>query len=510
MNTESRTINATRNILWGYIASFSRIILEFVLRTVFIQQIGSTYLGVNGLYTNVLGILSLSELGIGTSMNFSLYRPVAENDTEKIKSLMKFYCKAYRIIAMAVAVMGIVMIPFLPVIIKNADSITQNELIIYYLIYLFNTVTSYCVSYKYSLVNAYQHNYIITKIEMYFKCITIFAQIIVLFVFKNFLMYLLIQALIGIVQKIFLSIYIDKKYPILRDRNVSAISEDDKKLLKDNVKGTLVHKLGEAAIYQTDNIIISSFISITLVGYVSNYTLVINAVATFTNAIFNSLISGYGNFIVKESRERQEELLYINQFLSFVIYGFVTVCLFILIQPFITVWLGAEHKIDNFSAYLMMINVYFSGERLMLGNYKTAAGIFLQDRWITVLRSILNIVLSVVFVKLIGLPGIYLGTVIQGIVGNLFTPAIVYKNMFNKTSHRYYLNSLKYLSAMAIMLAVTYAVSINTFKTETVTSFVITVMATVVITGIVYLVFFWNNKYFLILRQKASALIYRN
>ena len=345
---------------------------------------------------------------------------------------------------------------------------------------------------------------------MYFKCITIFAQIIVLFVFKNFLMYLLIQALIGIVQKIFLSIYIDKKYPILRDRNVSAISEDDKKLLKDNVKGTLVHKLGEAAIYQTDNIIISSFISITLVGYVSNYTLVINAVATFTNAIFNSLISGYGNFIVKESRERQEELLYINQFLSFVIYGFVTVCLFILIQPFITVWLGAEHKIDNFSAYLMMINVYFSGERLMLGNYKTAAGIFLQDRWITVLRSILNIVLSVVFVKLIGLPGIYLGTVIQGIVGNLFTPAIVYKNMFNKTSHRYYLNSLKYLSAMAIMLAVTYAVSINTFKTETVTSFVITVMATVVITGIVYLVFFWNNKYFLILRQKASALIYRN
>ena len=118
MNTESRTINATRNILWGYIASFSRIILEFVLRTVFIQQIGSTYLGVNGLYTNVLGILSLSELGIGTSMNFSLYRPVAENDTEKIKSLMKFYCKAYRIIAMAVAVMGIVMIPFLPVIIK--------------------------------------------------------------------------------------------------------------------------------------------------------------------------------------------------------------------------------------------------------------------------------------------------------------------------------------------------------------------------------------------------------
>lgn len=507
MNIESRTINATKNIFWGYIASIARIALEFVLRTIFIYQIGSVYLGINGLYTNVLGMLSLSELGIGTSMSYSLYKPIATGDTEKIKSLMLLFKKAYRIIAFTVAIIGLCIVPFLSYIITNADNISHSELIIFYLIYLFNTVTSYFVSYKYSLVTAYQKSYIITKLEMIFKCITIVTQAIMLIIFKSFLAYLLSQAVIGLLQKIISAIYIDKKYVFLRDKNVQPVDEEDKKVLKDNVKGSLVHKIGEVAIYQTDSIIISAFISTALVGYVSNYTLIINAIATFTNAIFNSLISGYGNFIAKESKEKQEEMLYINQFLAFVVYGFVTICMYILIQPFISLWLGQAQKIDDISCALLMVNIYFSGERLMLNNYKVAAGIFLQDRWVTILRSITNIVLSLALVNILGLSGVYIGTLLQGILGNIFEPRIVCKNMFGKSGRRYYLNSIKYILSVFIPIVALTIISYNIMTKVTITRFIILFFISIVVIMIVYFVFYAKNQYNRFILSKAKRLL---
>ena len=506
---ETRTVKAARNIFWGYAANLIRIILEFVLRTIFIAQIGNTYLGINGLYTNILGMLALSELGIGTSMSYSLYKPIAEGNIEKIKSLMKLFKNAYRVIATVVAVVGIIIIPFLPYIINGVDNISQNDLILFYVIYLFNTVTTYFVSYKYSLVNAYQQNYVITKLEMYFKCITIVVQAIMLLWLKSFLAYLISQSIVGIIQKIFSAVYIDKKYPFLKDNSSFPLDTEDKELLKNNVKGNLIHKLGEVAICQTDNIIISSFISTKLVGYVSNYTLIINAVSTFTNAVFNSLTSSYGNFIASEEKKRQEELLYVNQFLSFIVFGFVTIMLYILTQPFIALWLGEAQKIDNISCALIMLNVYFTGERVMLVNYKTAAGIFLQDRWITLTRSIVNIAVSVALVFIIGLPGVYIGTFIQGIISNLFLPNVVYKNMFSKSAKKYYINSVKYVISIAVVLTVSSVMANMISDKSTIFHFVLLMIMTLFFMVVFYILLYRKNQYNLLLMQKIKNLLVR-
>lgn len=507
MAGKSRTEYAAKNITWGYIYSFVRIFLEFILRTVFIYKIGTTYLGVNGLYTNVLGVLSLSELGIGVSMNYSLYRPIAEGDQQKIKALMSYFKKAYRIIALVVSVIGVVIVPFLQYIIKDAEGLSNKELILYYMIYLFNTVTSYFVSYKYSLVNAYQKNYIITKSDTYFKIITIVLQTVILFIFKSFLLYLICQALVALVQKIYLSAYISKMYPWLKDKETVALESEDKQQLKNNVKGTLVHKLGEVAIYQTDNIIISSFINITTVGLVSNYTLINNAINTFTNAMFNSLTAGYGNFIAKESKERQEELLYINQFLAFGVFGFVAVCLLVLTQPLIGIWVGEKNMIDDFSMILLVLHIFFSGDRLIMSNYKTAAGIFLQDRWVTILRIIANLVLSLLLVNFIGLPGIYIGTFVQGILGNIIEPIIVYKNMFGHSPVKYYLNSLKYIVVTAIIYIVIRFIIDKIYTAKSLGLFIAITALTAAIFVILYVGIFWRNRYFIILKNKAFSVI---
>ena len=210
--TQSRTEMAAKNILWGYINTIATTILKFVCRWAFIHTIGITYLGINGLYTSILGVLSLTELGIGTAMNYSLYKPVAERDTDKIKSLMVYYKKAYRYVALVITVLGVALIPFLPKLIKGADGV--DHLVLYYVLFLFNTVSSYFVSYKYSLAGADQKNYVVNNINTVVTIIMNILQIVALFVFRSFLAYLLIQIgclllgkcpIVGIARKVHLA-----------------------------------------------------------------------------------------------------------------------------------------------------------------------------------------------------------------------------------------------------------------------------------------------------------------
>ncbi|MDY5699752.1 MAG: polysaccharide biosynthesis protein, partial [Lachnospiraceae bacterium] len=274
---------AAKNIAFGYIGNITSTVLGFVLRTVFIQRLDETLLGVNGLYTGVLTMLSLAELGIGTALNYSLYAPVANNDLEKIKSYMLFYKKAYLAIAGVVAGIGIILIPFLKFFIKDPGDYGMQELTIYYLIFLFNTVSTYFVAYKYSLVNAQQKNYIQTNVLTLTKLATTISQIIVLLVTANFLFYLLAAATVELIQKIYVNQYLNRLYPYLRDKNVKPLEKEETQAVKEKTKALVCHKVGDVARLQTDSIIISSFIQVSLVGVVDNYTMVINSISGFVN-----------------------------------------------------------------------------------------------------------------------------------------------------------------------------------------------------------------------------------
>jgi O-antigen/teichoic acid export membrane protein len=409
---------------------------SFINRTVFIYFLEAGYLGVSGLFTNVLGLLSFSELGIGTAINYSLYKPIANNDTEKIKSLMRLYKIAYRIIAVCVCVMGLVLFPFLKYLV-NTD-ISMMEIQIYYWIFLFNTVSSYFVTYKTSYVSAIQKDYIVTNINTIGQIVIYISQIVGIFIFKNYLTYLLIQALIGVVQKVFTVIYINRKFPILTENVVQPVDDCTRKELFKNVKALVIHKLGDISVHQTDNIIISVLVNTVTVGFVSNYTTLSGMVTRFTNVIFNSFTASLGNLIAIETPKKQKEIFETFDFIGFWIFGFVTISFITLVQPFITLWIGRDMLIDDFTMVLFFTTIYLEGQSLTVNNFKVAAGRFDDDKWVAFVQTIVNLIVSIIAVKLIGLTGVYIGTIAQRLIVNIVRPLIVYKEVLHDDVTQYF------------------------------------------------------------------------
>ena len=359
---------AQKNIAFGYIGQAATSLMSFILRTIFIMNLSEELLGVNSLYTNILSILSMAELGIGTALNFALYKPVAEEDTEKIKSYMQMYRRAYRTIAVVVAVIGLCIAPFLPYLIKDPGEITVSEMTLYYFIFLFNTVSTYFVSYKYSLCNAEQRNYIQTNINTLTKIVTTALQILVVIVTKNFLLYLLTDMLVQLTQKIFVSRYLNHLYPYLQDKNVQPLSKEESGEVWRKTKALVMHKIGDVARLQTDSLIISSFIAVAVSGMVDNYNLVINAVTNFVNILLNSVISGFGNLIATEDREHQFRLFKVYRFFANWVYGFLVTGFYVLLTPLIRIWLGDAWVLSSAAVTLILVDLYFKGERIVLSN----------------------------------------------------------------------------------------------------------------------------------------------
>ena len=450
---KSRILYTGKNIFWGYISTFLTTILSFICRTAFIKTIGVDFLGINGLYASVLGVLSLTELGIGTAMNYSLYKPVAENDTEKIKSLMTVFKSAYRIVAIVVTVLGLMILPFLDVLVTGADGIKNVKF--YYLFFLFNTVSTYFVSYKYSLVNADQKNYVITNITAVFNIAMHAFQIAVLFIFESYVAYLIIQAIMQLIQKIYTAIYIDKHYPYLKEKNVTPLEKNEKKKIITNVKALILHKIGDISVNQTDNIIISAFINVTTVGLVSNYTLITNTVNTFVNVAFGGTIGSLGNLFASSDKKKQHEVFRAMDFVDFWIYSFSSIALFSLIQPFISLMWG-NLTLPISVVALFVLNNYMVGQRVSVNNIKIAGGIFNQDKYLAIIQSIVNLVVSVALAFKFGIIGVYIGTIVSGVIPSLVRPWIVYKNLFDDSVFKYYKDYFLRLILTIIMCAGAY------------------------------------------------------
>lgn len=497
----TRTENTAKNIFWGYVANIVSLLAQFASRTIFIYTIGVSYLGINGLFTSVLGMLSLTELGIGTAINFSLYKPVAEGDKEKIKSLMLLYKKAYRLIALVVTIIGLAILPFLPFLIKEANNIPNVSL--YYVIFLFNTVSSYFVSYKYGLVNAEQKGYIVNNLNSIFSIIITIVQSIILLLFRNYLAYLIVHAMLQLIQKIAIGIYLNRRYPYLKE-NADTLPPDEKKKIKDNVGALILHKIGEISIYQTDNIIISAFISVILVGKISNYNLIITSVTSFITIIFNSVTASMGNLIALGDAKRQVEVFNIYNFLGFWLYGFAAVCYWVLFTPFITLWIGPENLIDEISLALLILSQYLVGQRLTVNNVKVAGGIFQQDKYVSLIQGGVNLIISLLLGRLIGLPGIYIGTVVSGLIATIAKPVIVYKHMYQMSAKHYFKKSAVYLSVTVLTAILLRWSSTLIIAQLTWIRFFVLVIVCAIVVNLIFLLIFFRTKEFqgIIIRLK--------
>ena len=490
----SRLKMTAKNAFWSYFSMIASLLLQFISRTVFIHYLGEGYLGINGLFSNVLGVLSFAELGIGTAINFSLYKPVATHDTERIKAYMYYYKWAYRVIALIVSVLGLVLVPFLHILVKDPGNV--GNITVYYLIYLFNTVTSYFVSYKYSLVNAEQKNYIYTNVNLLVSTTTTVVQIVSLFIWKSFLIYLLVAAIFGVFQKVFISIYFDRLYPYLKEKNVQKLSIEDQKTLITKIKALVIHKVGDVSVHQTDNIIVSAFVNTRMVGLLSNYNLLISTVSGCINVLFNSVTGSLGNMVATESKEYQYSIFKKYRFIGFWFYGFTAIALAILMTPFITLWIGDKMVVNAVVINLLVVDYYMIGQRICLNNIKSAAGVYEPDKYVALLQAVVNLVASIGLVKVIGLPGVYVGTIIQGTLSTVLKPILSYKVLFGLSSRCYFIDSAKYGIAVIAAYGICLALKNLIMPTVTIVNFIITMAVVTIIPNLLFFIVFHRTEEF--------------
>lgn len=483
------------------------LLMNFIQRTVFIYVLGRTLSGVNGVYTDVLSVLSLTELGIGTALNYSLYKPVAERNIEKIKSYMRFYKKAYLTIAGVIAVLGIAISPFLKYILKNPGNLTVRELTLYYYLFLFNTVISYFVTYKYSLVNAEQKNYIQTNITTLTKMATATVQIAVLLLFRNFLFYLLAQSVVELLQKIFVTAYLNRLYPYLRDPDVQKLTTQETQVVATKTKALICHKIGDVARLQTDKIIISSFVNVDTAAVVDNYVYIITYVGNFVNIIFDSVISGFGNVVATESKERQYLLFKVYRFFACWLFGFGAVGFFHLLTPFIGgVWLhDSSWTLPQITVALLVMDFYLKGGRTVLLNFKIASGLFEQDRFLPLIQGAVNLVVSIALVQKIGVTGVYVGTLISGIMANLIRPGIIYRVCFAKKAGNYFRDSLKYIGVILAVGVVITPIRRVVMGKVTIFTFALMVLLITLLYNLVFLAVFHRTEEFSYLWEAVAA-----
>ena len=448
-----RLKNSSYNVLFNILQLMVTTILTFVTRTFFIRYLGKELLGLDGLFTNILSMLSLTDLGIGTAISFSLYKPLAEGDNDKVSCLMTLYKKIYRIIALIILIIGICLIPALPFFSKGY---TSGSLYLYYLVYLVNTVFSYLLTYKGPLITADQHEYKMFWIQLSFTVVMYVSQIIILVKTENFMYYLLAMFISNLLRNIIGNIYITKMYKNIDFSKEEKVDKKTANTITQNVKNMFISKIGDYLLNGTDNIIISA-IDITLTGIYSNYLAIVGVMKTLINAIYNGVTASFGNVMAIEKQDVQENVFKISIFICFLISGLITLELIFLFNPFIKLWAGEDYLVSFKLSIVIALNFYFYSNHISLNSLKMASGQYKADRFVAIIQAIVNLFVSIVLGYYIGLAGVILGTLISYLtVGFIFRPLLLIKNIFNKSAFEYFLNQAKYGITLLMVFIINY------------------------------------------------------
>ena len=451
-NRDTRTSFAVRNSLFGLIGKLLTIVAQFAARTVFVYLLGRNYLGVNGLYTDILNVLSFAELGFGSAMTFALYGPVARGEDELVRQLLRFYKTVYRIIACVIAAAGLALTPFLQFIVTGSGTLSLFELRLYFIIFLINTIISYFVTYKYGYINALQKSYVQSNLETATKIVVNLVQLAILMITSSFLAYLVSNTVTLLLSRMAIALYLNRTYPILSERPVVSLPKNVRTSILNEVKGLSVHQFASVAVYATDSIIISAVptLGIVVVGAVSNYNMIFNAVTSVLVVIFNGMVAGFGNLAVSSSKDHFEKVYEEAQFFAFWIYGVCSVLLLVLVSPFIELWVGPDYLIDDLSLALIVINFYLQGQSTVYNNARIAKGNFNMDKWWALIQALVNLVVSVLCAMSFGLVGVYIGTVASRLVLVISRPCITYRFLFGNSPAEYFRKLILYFLATVL------------------------------------------------------------
>lgn len=490
---ESRLKKSGRNIITAFLQNFLSIILSFLSRIIFIRILDVSYLGINGLFSNILNILSLADMGITTAMMYSLYKPIAENDKGKINALIGYFRKIYHWIAMTVLVLGMAMIPFLKYIINLPTYI--DNIYIYYLIALINVVISYLFVYRTTLLNADQKNYILNNYIILFRVVTFLCQIIVLVLFENYLLYLLVALILSFVSNLVQNNVTIHNYPYLREQ-AGELEKKEKKAIFKNVKALFMYRICGVIQNNTDNILTSIYVGTIYVGYYSNYMMLVNTVIVFLGLVFNNMKASIGNFLneKKSTIKEKQEIFWILEFVNFWLVSFIAICFVCLFQDFISLFFGSEFVLEFPVVIALTANFYTSNIRQNIWAFRETTGIFHETRHITLITAVLNLIISIILGKRLGLFGIIIGTVIARLVYAWWKePQILFGRYFKESSKRYYLNYCKNALLLILNCAMTYCFCSCLMSENLWINFIIKIIVCLVVPNLLY-VFLWRKR----------------
>lgn len=504
---DGRIGNVLKNAFWAFLSQILVSLLGIISRKVFLSRLGIELLGVNGLFSDVLLILSFAELGIGAIIMFAMYQPIAERDTEKIRSLLKFYRKVYNFIIVVVALIGFAFFPFLQYL--NTE-IPLAEIKIYYWIFQINNIIGYICAYRESYVIACQQERRLTVINLITSFTLCGIQIGVILLTSNFLLYLLVGVLLNIVKKVVINLYIIKEYPETRLKGAEDLPAEDQRIIFRKSFAMLVHKLGNLAINQTDSLVVSYIGNIVQWGLVSNYLMLKRLVVLVFDKIYGAMMPSMGNLLASEGFERKNRVFSMYDLANFWFCSFCFIGLSVLSTPFISIYLGPDVLLDDFTVFFFCFAFLVDGLRAPVSMMREASGAFEKDKWFTIVAAIVNLVVSIVGALFWGIAGVFIGTVCAMLVLHIARVILLFGSGLYAYTPRHYFKRLSYYILLSLIGYAMTAFSIHVIGTWMgihIGSFLLMLMVVAVLPNGFYWFVFRNDSSFLALKKIAFSRI---
>lgn len=490
----SRVDNAIRNMSFGALNRITSVIFPFIVRTVFIKTLGEEYLGLNSLFSSVLQVLNLADLGFASAIVASMYKPIAQGDTNRVCALLNLYKSIYRKIGLLILSVGVVLTPFIHHFI-NGEPPAGINIYLYWNIYLFNTVISYLFyAYEVSFLNAIQRNDIVELVGATTRILTSVVQIILVVVYNSFIMYVVMNTVCTIMYNYICHIVVKKKYPTYICRGI--IDKESKKKIYNNVMALAIQKIGNTVSLSLDSIIISAFLGLTTVAIYGNYFYIISAITTFVMLLYTSSTAGIGNSIAIESIEKNY-----SDFKKFTIgniwiAGWCSICFMCLFQDFMRVWMGEKLLFTIPVVLMLVLRFYVVQIRRVLLTYKDAAGMWIYDKWRPLVACEVNFFLNLYFVNRWGVFGIAFATIISYLCVEIpWETKVFFKHYFNKKSTEYYIILVTQTIKILIVGATTFTLCLI-IPVSGILAIVVKLLVCIFVPNILFFVINYGNKEF--------------
>lgn len=481
-------LNLKVNIKYSIINYLTINFLKFIVRIVFLQTLPIEYLGVNGLFTNVLAMLSLAELGIGPAIVYSLYKPLAYNDKNTVKAIMHLFKKVYIAIGSIILILGLLLYPWLDSFIKDGQVVPDVHY--FYLIFLLNTVVSYLWTYKRSLLIADQKQYVVNIYQAIVQIIVAVFQIIFLIIFENYWCFIILMLLGTVLENFSIARKADKEYKYLQEHADELDSFIKQQIIK-NTKAMICHKIGSMVVFSSSNLVLSKFAGLAAVGLYSNYYMVIAALNSFAGKFFEAITASIGNLMVVEKNGKKAKAFKFTEFITALQASICFCGLYVLFNPFVELWVGREYLFDEAVVGAMAFSFYLTYMRKAVLMFRDAAGLYWNDRYKPLAESIINLSTSIYLTIHYGVIGVVLGSIISTLLTCFWVePYILFNNGIGIKLKEYFIDYFKFAGVTIAAAFISKMLYSSLFIEVTLINFIFGIVLSIGVTVILWIIFF--------------------